>query len=95
MLPQFSKILEKLYDIRLESFLEKNDILNDGQYGFRKNHSTCYALIELIDELTKAMDNKKHTLGIYIDLRKAFDTINHKLLLQKLEHYHENNNIMA
>ena len=72
---------------RLIKFIDKNKILSKHQYGFRKNRSTEHALIELIDGITKAIDQGKYTIGIFLDLSKAFDTINHKILIKKLEHY--------
>ena len=87
LLPQFSKILEKLFVKRLDIFLDKFEVLHSSQYGFQKNRSTSVALLDLIESITNAIDNKKATIGIYIDLKKAFDTIDHKLLLNKLEKY--------
>jgi len=87
VLPVFSKILEKIMYNRLISFMEKNKYLTDNQYGFRANYSTSMALIELIDRITEEMDDKKFSLGIFIDLSKAFDTVNHKILLEKLHLY--------
>ena len=87
LLPQFSKILEKLFAKRLNKFIDKHNILNDSQYGFRHEHSTSLALIELIEQITLASDFKKSTIGVFIDLKKAFDTIDHDILLHKLEHY--------
>ena len=87
LLSQFSKILEKLFNNRLDTFLEKNEILVDGQYGFRKARSTSMAITHLIEELTNANEEKKITVGVFIDLKKAFDTIDHTLLLRKLKHY--------
>jgi hypothetical protein len=87
MLPQFSKILEKVFNSRLISFLKTNDVLYKGQYGFRENHSTSLALMELVEEITTNIDKKLCTTGVFIDLRKAFDTIDHSILIQKLCHY--------
>ena len=66
---------------------EKENILNESQCGFRSNRSTSMALLELSEEITSAVDNKKCTIGVFLDLKKAFDTIDHKLLLTQLEHY--------
>ncbi len=87
LLPQFSKILEKLFCKRLTKFIEHHNIISNTQYGFRDNHSTSLALIDLIDELSTSIDCKKTTIGVFTDLKKAFDTINHELLLKKLECY--------
>ena len=87
LLPQFSKILEKLFDVRLQKFIDKNHILSDSQYGFRAKCSTSFALMELIEEICSGTDNKKLTVGVFIDLKKAFDTIDHNILLDKLEYY--------
>ncbi len=72
---------------RLIKFIEKNKILTKHQYGFRANRSTELAIIELTDKITKAIDNGEYTIGIFLVLSKAFDTINHKILIQKLAHY--------
>ena len=87
LLPQFSKILEKLFNSRLDTFLDKYSILSENQYGFRQKRSTALALMELVEDLTKSLDEGKHTIGVFIDLKKAFDTIDHKILLDKLYHY--------
>ena len=87
LLPQFSKILEKLFLTRINSFLCVNNILSSSQYGFRTNLSTSLAVMELIEEITNATDNKKHAIGVFIDLKKAFDTVDHRILIKKLEHY--------
>ena len=87
LLSQFSKVLEKLFDVRLQAFVEKSNILSDSQYGFRSNRSTSLALMELIEEICTGIDNKKLTVGVFIDLKKAFDTIDHNILLEKLEFY--------
>ena len=87
LLPQFSKILEKLFDIRFESFLKKNNVLNESQYGFRSGRSTLMALTEMLEEITTAKDKKMSTVAVFIDLKKAFDTLNHEILVNKLYHY--------
>ena len=87
VLPIFSKFLEKVVYKRLYNFLIKYNILFDNQYGFRKNHSTALALLHLYDTLANAIDNKEYTMGVFIDLSKAFDTVNHEILLAKLQHY--------
>jgi hypothetical protein len=79
----FTKILEKIMYKRLNKFVEKNNILSEH----RKNRSTELAIIEFIDKISKAIDKGQYTIGIFHDLSKAFDTINHSLLIKKLEYY--------
>ena len=59
-------------------------LLSDNQYGFRSNRSTSLALLELAEKMTKSIDDGKHTIGIFMDTKKAFDTIDHNILLQKI-----------
>lgn len=87
LLPQFSKILEKLFVDRLDAFVGKYELLNDHQYGFRSNRSTSLAVMEFVENTATAIDKKQYAVGVFIDLRKAFDTIDHSLLLQKCEQY--------
>lgn len=87
LLPQFSKILEKLFVKRLDSYIEKYDLLNGHQYGFRSNRSTSLAVMEFVENIATVVDNKQFGVGVFIDLSKAFDTIDHSLLLQKCERY--------
>ena len=72
---------------RLYDFLEINNILYEKQFGFRKKNSTIFSLIEITEKIKESIDKKKFGCGIFIDLRKAFDTVNHNILLKKLEHY--------
>ena len=76
-----------MFCCRLNTFIERYKILSNNQYGFRNNHSTSLALLDLVKELTNSIDDKKITVGNFSDLKKAFDTINHELLLKKLECY--------
>ena len=86
LLSIFDKIIEKAMHKRLYSFLEQHNILYKNQFGFRKNNSTTYALIDLTEQIKESIDNKKYCSGVFIDIRKAFDTVNHDILLKKLEH---------
>ena len=87
LLSIFDKIMEKLMHNRLYEFLESHDILYKNQFGFRKKNSTIYALLEITEKIKESIDNGNYGCGIFIDLKKAFDTVNHKILLTKLEHY--------
>ena len=80
---QFSKILEKIFHNRMMSFIEEKNILYESQYGFRKNMSTSLAILELVENITSSIDGCKSTVGIFIDLKKAFDTVNHDILVKK------------
>ena len=75
LLPQFSKILEKLYNNRLDMFIDKCNILSPSQYGFRSSMSTTEALFDLVEEITTSLEKNKYTAGVFIDLKKAFDTV--------------------
>jgi len=87
VLPVFSKIFEKLMYNRMFEFINQHAILTEHQYGFREHHSTYMALLKLIDKVAHELDNKSYSLGIFLDLSKAFDTLNHNILIKKLECY--------
>ena len=87
ILPSFSKLYEKLVCNRLMNYLSKHSILHNNQYGFRSHHDTSMAVIDMVDKISAAMDSNEFSIGLFIDLSKAFDTLNHKILLQKLNHY--------
>ena len=87
LLSVFHKIMEKLMFTRLVNFLDKHSILDDNQFGFRSERSTTQASMLITDKIQRAIDNKLYSCGIFLDLSKAFDTVDHSILLAKLEHY--------
>ena len=87
LLSVFSKIIEKLMYGHLYKFLEKQEMLYSLQFGFRASHSINHALVSLTEAIKNSLDNRKFGCGIFIDLQKAFDTVNYEILLSKLEHY--------
>ena len=87
LLTAFSKILEKIIAKRLTNFLFKHKVFFCGQYGFIHGRSTEHAMIEITSRITEAIEIKLLTLGIFLDLSKAFDTLSHEILLRKLSIY--------
>ena len=81
LLPAFSKIFEKAVFIQLYEYFNKNNLLYKSQYGFRTLHSTELASLEIIDIIGKDLDNGKLPIGVFLDLSKAFDTLDHTILL--------------
>ena len=87
VLPVFSKIFERCIYTRLLHFITKCNIINNNQYGFRAGHSTSSALIDFVHKVGSAIDNEETTIGLFLDLTKAFDTLDHSILLEKLYMY--------
>ena len=87
ILSNLDKILEKIIHKRLYKFLETNNIIYSLQFGFRKNYSTTLALLNLTENIKQELDRGKFGCGIFIDFQKAFDTVDHNILLQKLSYY--------
>ena len=87
LLSSLSKILEKVVYRRTVYFLKTHSIFSNFQFGFREKHNTEHALLNFIDKVAHALDNSSHLVGIFLDFSKAFDTINHDILLFKLSHY--------
>ena len=94
VLPAVSKVFEKIMHTQICTYVESNKILHAHQYGFRKQHSTELAALHLTDKILDNMDNGLKTIAIFSDLSKAFDTIDHEILIQKLKHYGMSNSAL-
>ncbi len=87
LLSNLNKILEKLMFNRVNSFLEDENIIYQNQFGFRPKHSTNHALITITEQIKKTLDHGDYACGVFVDFQKAFDTVNHNILLSKLDRY--------
>jgi len=85
LLPVLSKVFEKVMNNQLNEMLEKNNLIDPNQYGFRSGHSTEDAIMKFVDHLEKEMIKNKHVVSIYIDVSKAFDSCDHSIIISKLK----------
>ena len=83
----FNKVFEKLLYHRFIDFFNRQKLIFKYQFGFRENHSTVLALTEIVDKIKETVDKNGFTVGIFLDLKKAFDAVDHKILLEKLKYF--------
>ncbi len=87
LLSNLSKIFERMMHTRVYDFIENCDIIYKLQFGFRKRYSTNHSLLSIVESIRDKLDNKTFSCGVFVDLEKAFDTVNHAILTKKLRHY--------
>ena len=87
LLSVFSKLFEKVIYTRIYSYLVKNNLIFGKQFGFRSNYSTNHALLSITERIKELLDSGNYVCGVFVDLEKAFDTVNHSVLSEKLNYY--------
>ena len=87
LLPIFNKVMEKLMYVRINDFLESRKIVFNHRFGFQRNKSTSLAILDVYAKLINTVEEKKYSCCIFLDFKKAFDTVDHKILLKKLDYY--------
>ena len=87
ILPILGKTVEFFVNNQLTQYLDEKGLISKNQYGFRKDHSTTYLMLDLFDEIYTSKSKHKHPAIVFLDIKKAFDTVSHKILLEKLRHY--------
>ena len=87
VLPVFSKILQRIMYNRIYKHLKNNNLLFDKQFEFQLNNSTKHAILQLVNDISSSFERGEYTLGVFIDLPKKRDTVDHEILISKLEHY--------
>ena len=95
ILPFLSKLFEKAIVTRILSFSNSHNLFSSHQFGFLQNRSTCDAILELVEFIYRTLNNKTDTVALFLDLRRAFDTVNHDILLKKLDLYGFRGNILS
>jgi len=95
VLTQINKVFEKLIHSRLMNFINDHKILKNHQFGFRKNHNTSHGITHLNEQIIKNLEKKKTCALLFIDLKSAFDTIDHTILTKKLDHYGIRGNFLS
>ena len=83
LLPAFGKLLEKVVSVRVIDYLDNNNLISNCQFGFRKNFSTEYAILDLYEKMLHNLDKGLSSCAIFLDLAKAFDSVDHEILLKK------------
>ncbi len=94
LLPTMSKVIEKILDKQIREYMEENNYFTPNQFGFRKEHETGHILMKAQEKIAQDKRNKETTIGVFLDLKKAFDTVDHQILIKKIGHYGINTNLI-